>query len=102
MVAIALAAKGAPVRRVVLDDIGHITLVMGLAKPFDYDRRVKDEVSRFLRKQIRDAARERVRSERRAREMAATRDADSPPAREVRDPAPPAAQASGDIQPAGG
>ncbi|KPM21735.1 carboxylesterase [Citromicrobium sp. RCC1885] len=98
----ALAAKGAPVRRVVLDDIGHITLVMGLAKPFDYDRRVKDEVSRFLRKQIRDAARERVRSERRAREMAATRDADSPPAREVRDPAPPAAQASGDIQPAGG
>ena len=96
----ALADRGAPARHVVFRDIGHLTLLMGLAKPFDHDRRVKDEVSRFLRERIRDAARERTRAERRAREIAATRDASSPSAPEPA--ASPAVQASGDIQPAGG
>lgn len=98
----ALATRGAPARYVVLKDIGHLTLVMGLAKPFDHDPRVKDEVSRFLREQIRDAARERTRAERRTREMAETRDSNSPPTPAPADEASPAAQASGDIQPVGG
>ena len=96
----ALAAKGATVRHVVFNDMDHNGILMGLASPFDDrrvgDPRVKDAVLNFLRERVQEAARERTRAERRARELRATRDAQSP----AQDPAE--AQASGDIQPAGG
>ncbi|NCP19617.1 MAG: alpha/beta hydrolase [Erythrobacter sp.] len=96
----ALVAKGAPARHAIFNDMGHMGILMTLAQPFGNDRwgdtRVKDQVLAFLRKQVKQAARERARAERAAREAAATRDANSDPA------AAEAMQASGDIQPAGG
>lgn len=90
----ALAARGAPARHVVFNEMGHNGILMTLAQPFGNDRfgdtRVKDQVFTFLRERVREAARERLREERRARELRATGDEEE------------RAEASGDIQPAGG
>jgi hypothetical protein len=74
--------------------MGHNGILMTLAQPFGNDRfgdtRVKDAVFTFLRERVREAARERLRAERRARELRATGGEEE------------GAEASGDIQPAGG
>jgi len=97
----ALAAKGARARHAVFNDMGHNGILMTLAQPFGNDRygdtRVKDAVIEFLQERVHEAARERVRTERRAREARALRDE----TREAADEDA-AAQASGDIQPTGG
>ncbi|MBB3034258.1 alpha/beta hydrolase [Alteriqipengyuania lutimaris] len=98
----ALAAKGARARHVVFNDMGHAGILMTLARPFDNDARVKDEVTGFLRERVREGARERIETRRRLREARATGEpapgADEPQA-DVTDNED---EASGDIQPSGG
>lgn len=102
----ALGAKGARARHVVFNDMGHAGILMTLARPFDNDTRVKDEVTGFLRERVREGARDRIETRRRLREAQATG---------APTPAPEAAQAdatgdatanegeaSGDIQPTEG
>lgn len=88
----ALNAKGAPARHVVFNEMGHNGILMTLAQPFGDDRfgdtRVKDAVLAFLRERVQDAARERLREQRRTRELGETGEAED------------RAEASGDIQPA--
>ena len=86
----ALDAKGAVARHAVFGGMDHNGILMSLARPFDYDDRVKSEVLGFLRKQVQQAALERTRAAREARERKATGE----------EPGEPGAQASGDIQPA--
>ena len=73
----ALAKKGARARHVVFNDMGHSGILMTLARPFDNDTRVKDTVTQFLKERLQEAARDRNRVERSARERRATRDAAS-------------------------
>lgn len=92
----ALGAKGADARHVVFRNMDHSQILMTLAQPFEYfDARTQKQVLEFLREQVKQSARERIRAQRRARELQATGDdarADTATTKE--------AQASGDIQPA--
>lgn len=100
----ALAAKGARARHVVFNEMGHSGILMTLAKPFDRDGRTKKAVSDFLFERLQEAARERTRAEREAREAAATgQPVEQAPAEgEDIDAGGEDAQTSGDIQPAEG
>ena len=92
----ALGAKGADARHVVFRNMDHSQILMTLAQPFEYfDARTQTQVLEFLREQVKQSARERIRAQRRARELQGSGDdarADTATAKE--------AQASGDIQPA--